>query len=150
MTKDSKMQRDIVDATSREITKLNGERVQAERDVAIASTVERARAEVKLGQLKSALADAHSRLQGQVGAIVQDADNQIAALAAQAKTASGPATQQLQAAAAQLKQRRDALATKAASLKQTAAGDWANTKTELDVSLDELRTLRENQAAGIN
>ena len=150
MTKENTMQRDIVDATSREITKLNGERVQAERDVAIANTIERARAELKLGQLKNALADAHTRLQGQVGAIVQDADNQIAALKAQAKAASGPATQQLQAAAAQLKQRRDALATKAASLQQTAASDWASTKTELDVSLDELRSERENAAAGIN
>ena len=150
MTKDTKMQRDIVDATSREIAKLDGERVQAERDVAIATTVERARAEVKLGQVKSALADAHRRLEGQVGAIVQDADNQIAALTAQAKSASGPATKKLQAAAAQLQQRRDALAARVGALQQTAAGDWAATKAELDVSLDELRTLRENQAAGIN
>ena len=150
MTNESKMQRDVVDATSREIAKLDGERVQAERDVAIASTVERARAQVKLDQVKIALTDAHRRLENQVDTIVQDADGQIAALTAQAKTASGPATQKLQAAAAQLKQRRDALAAKVGSLKQTAAGDWAARKTELDVSLDELRTLRENAAAGIN
>jgi hypothetical protein len=150
MTGSNKSQRDIVDATGREIAKLDGERVQAERDVAVATAVGRARAEVKLGQVKSTLADAHGRLLAQLGAIVQNADTEIATVASKAKTASGPAAQQLATAAARLKDCRDAVVAKAASLKETAAGRWSDAKAELDVSLDELQSLRENQMAGIN
>src|SRR5271156_5501515 len=105
MTGHNKKERDVVDATGREIAKLDGERVQAERDVGVATTVERARAEAKLGQVKGALADAHGRLQAQLGAIVQNADTEIATVASKAKAASGPAT-------AHLKARRDALVAK--------------------------------------
>jgi hypothetical protein len=150
MTKDNKGQRDVVDTTSREIAKLDGERVQAERDVAVVTAVGRARAEVKLGQVKSALADAHGRLLAQLGAIVQHADAEIDTAASKAKAASGPAAQQLATAAARLNDRRDALVAKAASLKDTAAGQWSAAKAELDVSLDELQRQRENQMAGIN
>ena len=129
---DNKRQRDVVDATSREIAKLDGERLQAKRDVAVA------------------LADAHSRLLAQLGAIVHDVDTEIATVTSKAKAASGPAAQQLATLAARLKERRDALVAKAASLKGTAAGQWSAAKADLDVSLDELQYLRDNGMVGIN
>jgi len=146
----STMLRDAVDATGREIAKLEGERVQAERDIAIATAVERARAEVKLRAVKSALADAHKKLDVQLGDIVKDADEHIASVKAKAKTAKGEATQRLQSAAVHLEQKRNALAAKVATLKQTPAGkEWSAIKAELDASVDELRKLQQGDAAGV-
>jgi len=142
------LHRDVLEKTSHEIAKLEGERELAEREIAVASAVEHARAEVKLGKVKSALTEAHRRLEAQVGEIVKDADDHIAQLKAKAKTAKGQATQQLRSTAEQLQQRRDTLATKLASLKHATAGHWSTAKAELDTSLEELRKLRESGASG--
>lgn len=69
------VQREVVDATSREVAQLDDDRAEAERHVAMAKMVERARAEARLGQVKSALATADVRLLSQLGAIVNDADD---------------------------------------------------------------------------
>jgi hypothetical protein len=102
------------DATSREMARLEGDRVMAEQAMRVAAGSAAAQAKVKLGEIQTAIAKYRDELQGHIDAI-----------------ATAPVADQLRAA-------RETVVVKGSALLRAASADWQQAKTEFDDSLREL------------
>ncbi|HWZ60713.1 MAG TPA: hypothetical protein VNW46_17145 [Gemmatimonadaceae bacterium] len=139
--------REAVDATSREIARLESDLVIAEHAVTVARGAARAQAEAKLGQIRAELTQYRDELQAHTAAIARDTDDRIAVIKAQAAVEAAPARQRLETVADQLRVKRDALAAQATTLRQAAAAEWQGAKSNFDRALHELVSVEEPNAA---
>jgi hypothetical protein len=135
--------REAVDATSREIARLESDLVIAEHAVTVARGAARAQAEAKLGQIRAELTQYRDELQAHTAAIARDTDDRIAVIKAQAAAEAAPARQRLETIADQLRAKRDALSAQATTLRQAAAAEWQGAKSGLDRALHELVSVEE-------
>jgi hypothetical protein len=132
------LRRQAVDATGREVARLESDRVMAEHAVTVARGSAGRQAEAKVGQIHDTMARYRAELTTHIAAITADADVEIAALKRQAAAPATPARQRLAALADRLQTMRDAVAAKGRALAQATAGEWTQAKSDFDASLRDL------------
>jgi CRISPR/Cas system Type II protein with McrA/HNH and RuvC-like nuclease domain len=144
------LRRHLIDATSREIARLDSDRVIAEHAATVARGSARAQTEARVKEVQRALAQRHDELAAQISQMTREADDQITTLKAHAVAATGATRARLEALADRLKAGRDALAAKGQAFRQAGAAQWQKAKSELDASMLELSTLYEQGELGVN
>lgn len=105
--------RQALDATSREVARLESDRVLAEQAVSVAAGSAATQAEVKLGQIKSAMARSRAELQTHIDALAGDAA----------------------VVADRLNAARETVAAKGSALLRATSAEWQQAKAEFDDSL---------------
>ncbi|HSY81776.1 MAG TPA: hypothetical protein VK807_08440 [Gemmatimonadaceae bacterium] len=109
-----KARRQAFDATSRDMARLEGDRIMAEQALRVAAGSAAVQAKVKLGEIQTAIAKYREELQGHIDAI-----------------GTAPVADQLRAA-------RETVVAKGSALLSATSADWQQAKAEFDNSLREL------------
>jgi len=104
-------------------------------------------APVARADLEMTIARAHDDLTGHVRRVLQDADEQLAALAAAAVRSAGVERERIETAIAALRSERDMLEKNARALRDASAETWHKVRDDFEMSLRGLRFLREKSAS---